>query len=103
MFTSLETLPPDPILGLTALYEADPRTTKIDLGVVVYQDEAGNTSVMRAVKAAEQQFSALEDRKSYIAQVGVESFNAGIVELLLGAWHAALKDSRTRAVMTPAG
>ncbi len=103
MFTSLETLPPDPILGLTALYKADPRTTKIDLGVGVYKDEAGNTTVMRAVKAAEQQFFALEDSKSYIAQVGVESFNAGIVELILGAGHSALKDSRTRAVMTPGG
>jgi len=103
MFNVLQTLPPDPILGLTTAFKADPRTRKIDLGVGVYKDEQGHTPVMAAVKAAERQFLDLEDTKSYIAQVGVEAFNQGILELVLGADHGALRDGRASAVMTPGG
>ncbi len=103
MFNSLETLPPDPILGLTTAFKADPRATKIDLGVGVFKDALGATPVMAAIKAAEQQFFGLEDTKSYISQVGVDSFNSGIIELIMGAHHGAVKASRVRSVMTPGG
>lgn len=101
MFNRLEALPPDPILGLSVAFKADPRTTKIDLGVGVYKDELGHTPVMAAVKAAEKQLFDSEDTKSYIAQVGVESFNSGILDLVLGANHGAIE--RSRSVLTPGG
>ncbi|MCK9468342.1 MAG: aromatic amino acid aminotransferase, partial [Porticoccaceae bacterium] len=85
MFNSLQALPPDPILGLTAAFKKDARTTKIDLGVGVYKTEAGQTPVMAAVKAAEQRLFEQEDTKSYIAQVGVEAYNDGMIGLMLGA------------------
>ncbi len=103
MFNRLDPLPPDPILGLSAAYKADPRDTKLDLGVGVYKDEAGKTPVMRAVKAAEKQLLDTEHSKSYIAQLGVEAFNAGLPRLVLGDDHPAVKDDRVRAVMTPGG
>ena len=37
MFELLDTLPPDPILGLMGAYRADPHPQKIDLGVGVYR------------------------------------------------------------------
>ncbi|MCK9504789.1 MAG: aspartate/tyrosine/aromatic aminotransferase [Porticoccaceae bacterium] len=103
MFNILEALPPDPILGLTTEYKADPRNIKIDLGVGVYKDEVGHTPVMAAIKAAEKALFDAEDSKSYIAQVGVEAFNAGILGLVLGSDHAALREKRATAVMTPGG
>jgi len=103
MFNSLQALPPDPILGLTAAFKKDTRTPKIDLGVGVYKTESGHTPVMAAIKAAEQRLLEQEDSKSYIAQVGVEAYNAGIIELMLGAGHAAVRDGRVRSVMTPGG
>ena len=60
MFNNLETLPPDPILGLSAAFKQDPRSEKIDLGVGVYKDAQGNTPVMAAVKEAERQFLGIE-------------------------------------------
>lgn len=103
MFNRLELLPPDPILGLSAAFKQDPRPNKIDLGVGVYKDAQGNTPVLAAIKEAEKQLFGIEDSKSYIAQVGVESFNSGITELVLGENHRVLKENRVAAVMSPGG
>ena len=53
MFQSLQALPPDPILGLTATFKTDANPNKIDLGMGVYKDGVGNTPIMKAVKQAE--------------------------------------------------
>lgn len=103
MFTKLDALPPDPILGLSAAFRKDPRQKKIDLGVGVYKDEQGRTPVMRAIKTAEKTFFELEDTKSYIGQLGVESFNDGITAMVLGERHPAVRDKRVSAVMSPGG
>ena len=52
MFESLTRVPPDPILGVSAAFQKDPSTVKVDLGVGFYKDEAGKTPVPRAVLAA---------------------------------------------------
>ncbi len=103
MFNSLKPLPPDPILGLSVAFREDPRATKIDLGVGVYKTESGQTPVMAAIKAAEQRLLGQEDSKSYISQVGVEAYNSGMIDLMLGAEHGAVRDGRVRSVMTPGG
>ena len=54
MFQSLQPLPPDPILGLSATFKADSNPEKVDLGIGVYKDEHGNTPIMKAVKLAEE-------------------------------------------------
>ena len=53
MFETLKPLPPDAILGIMALFRADPHAGKIDLSVGVYQDEQGRTPVLGSVKLAE--------------------------------------------------
>lgn len=103
MFNTLDVLPPDPILGLTVAFKKDPRPEKIDLGVGVYKTEDGRTPVMAAIKQAEARLLESEDSKSYIAQVGVEAFNQGVIELILGADHGALQDGRVGTIMTPGG
>ncbi|GIX31568.1 MAG: aminotransferase [Porticoccaceae bacterium] len=103
MFEQLKPLPPDPILGLSAAFRADPRPRKIDLGVGVYRDEAGRTPVMRAVKEAERRLLEREESKAYIAQTGVAEFNEGMLRLVLGPSHPALAAGRAAAVMTPGG
>ena len=52
MFASLKALPADPILGLLAKYREDTNPKKIDLGVGVYKNEAGDTTVLNCVKTA---------------------------------------------------
>ncbi len=103
MFESLDALPPDPILGLSLAFKEDPRDNKIDLGVGIYKDESGGTPVMRAIKEAEKAFLGQEQTKAYIPQVGVEAFNDGVMDLVLGAGHPAMADNRVSTVMTPGG
>jgi hypothetical protein len=53
MFETLDQLPPDPILGVTAAFRRDTSPLKVDLGVGVYRDEFGNTPVPAAVREAQ--------------------------------------------------
>jgi aspartate aminotransferase len=103
MFQTIERRPPDPILGLSAAYKVDTNPKKVDLGVGVYKDEAGNCPVMTAVKTAENMLWKTEDSKSYIAQAGPELFIRHTAELLLGKDHPALLDGRSCTVLAAGG
>ena len=81
MFESLQSMPADAILGLIAQHRDDPRPEKIDLGVGVYRDAAGNTPVLATVKKAEQRLVAEQDTKAYIGTAGAASFNAAMQSL----------------------
>lgn len=103
MFEQLKTLPQDPILGLMKTFRKDTRSNKVDLGVGVYRDEAGNTPIMAAVQQAQQRLLETETTKAYIGPAGAEGFNQLIGQLLLGGNHPALKDGRVNVVQTPGG
>ena len=103
MFERLESLPPDPILGVTAAYRADPDPSKVDLGVGVYRDETGNTPVPAAVRAAERTLLAAQASKTYVGPAGNLEFNERIVELALGTELAAALGERTATIQTVGG
>lgn len=103
MFETLKPLPPDAILGIMALFRADPSPDKIDLSVGVYQDEQGRTPVLKSVKRAEQEILAKQDSKTYVAIAGNAAFNRGIEEVLYGKNHPALVAGRVATVQTPGG
>jgi len=103
MFQSLQALPADPILGLMASYRADNNPRKIDLGIGVYKNEAGDTPVMTAVKKAEDMILKSQTTKSYVGPTGSADYNAIVAELLLGK---SLNDSlgkRRVTVQSPGG
>ena len=102
MFGNLETLPPDPILGVTAAFRADPDPRKIDLGVGVYRDEHGNTPVPAAVREAERQVLAAQSSKTYVGPLGNPEFNERIVGLALGELAGTLRE-RTATIQTVGG
>ena len=83
MFQSLTTPPPDAILQVMQMFRDDPRDDKVDLGVGVYRDDAGNTPVMRAVKAAEAHLLKSQTTKGYVALAGDPAYHAAMAELLL--------------------
>lgn len=105
MFETLETLPTDPILGLSAAFNADDNPDKIDLGVGVYRDASGATPVLASIKAAERAYMELENTKAYTAPEGVEAFNRGIQRLLFGQQIEDQRDlaARLSTVQTPGG
>ncbi|GIT22646.1 MAG: hypothetical protein CM1200mP40_23280 [Gammaproteobacteria bacterium] len=84
MFQSLQALPPDPILGLTAKFKTDANPNKIDLGMGVYKDGVGNTPIMKAVKQAEKIILQSQDSKTYVGPNGAADYNETIAKLILG-------------------
>lgn len=100
MFEHLSAQKPDGILMLMQMYREDPRDNKVDLGVGVYKDATGNTPVMRAIKAAEQQLWQAETTKSYVGLVGDPAFSDAMVKLVLG--DAVVRDA-VSAAATPGG
>jgi aspartate aminotransferase len=102
IFANLERLPPDPILGVTTAFRADPSPGKIDLGVGVYRDGDGNTPVPAAVREAERALLAEQTTKTYVGPAGNLEFNQRIVELALGPLARGLRD-RTATLQTVGG
>ena len=100
LLNALQKQPADKILALVAAYRADPRDTKVDLGVGVYKDASGNTPVMRAVKEAEKRLQAEQTSKSYVGLAGDPAFSDVMVDLVLGDTIAR---DRISAVATPGG
>jgi aspartate aminotransferase len=103
MFEKLETLTPDPILGLMTLYKEDQNPNKIDLGVGVYRDESGTTPIMTAVARAESIRYQSETTKAYIGPPGTPGFNSFSQKLILGDECSALSELRIAGVQTPGG
>ncbi len=103
MFQSLKPLPADPILGLMAAFRADTNTNKIDLGVGVYKDTAGNTPVMTSVKKAESSLLTNQLSKTYISPTGAADYNDTVGTLLFGAKLTATLGKRRVTVQAPGG
>src|SRR5690606_2771392 len=91
------------ILGMMALFRADPDPRKIDLSVGVYQDEQGRTPILESVKRAERALLESEDTKTYVAIAGNAAFNRGMEGLLFGDAHPAVVDGRVVTLQTPGG
>ncbi len=102
MLDRLDLLPPDPILGVTAAFRADTSPDKVDLGVGVYRDLAGNTPVPRAVREAERRMLADQQTKVYVGPLGNLEFNERIVALALGPQFDALR-TRSATIQTVGG
>ena len=100
LLNALQKQPADKILALMAAYRADPRDTKVDLGVGVYKDASGNTPVMRAVKEAEKRLQAEQTSKAYVGLAGDPAFSDVMIDLVLGG---TLPRDRVAAVATPGG
>jgi aspartate aminotransferase len=102
MFETLDALPSDSILGVTAAFRRDTYPLKVDLGVGVYRDERGITPVPAAVRAAEQALLAEQDTKVYVGPMGNVEFNERITALALGSLAAGLAE-RTSTIQTVGG
>lgn len=100
MFESLQTMPADAILGLIAEHRDDPRAEKIDLGVGVYRNAAGETPVLGTVKEAERRLLESQTTKAYIGTAGDASFNAAMQDL---TFADSVDQSRLVTIQAPGG
>lgn len=103
MFESLTARPADAIMALMEMCKADQNPDKIDLGVGVYKDELGRTTILGTVKKAEQLWGQEEETKSYISTVGNKVFSGYMMELILGAKHKAISEGRVAMSQTAGG
>jgi aspartate/tyrosine/aromatic aminotransferase len=101
LFDRLKPQAPDALLALIGMFKGDPREDKIDVGVGVYRDAAGNTPILRSVKAAENILVQSQQTKSYLGSEGDAVFVRLIREVLFGEELAA--DERIVGVQTPGG
>src|SRR5260363_70680 len=78
LFSALTLAPRDPILGLTEAFNADPRPSKVNLGVGVYTDDKGRLPLLSAVRAAEQRLFEAAAPHDYQPIDGNAAYNAAV-------------------------
>ena len=99
----LADLPPvhnDSLIALIGMVDADPRPEKIDVGVGVFRDGAGNTPILKVIKEAEQRLVDTQPTKAYLGSAGDKKFTELLRPILLGP-HA--DDARIVGLQTPGG
>jgi aspartate/tyrosine/aromatic aminotransferase len=85
------------------MFRDDTRPDKVDLGVGVYKDDAGNTPIMGSVHEAERRLLEGETTKSYVGPAGSAGFNEAMARLILGDSNSLIGDGRTSVIQTPGG
>jgi aromatic-amino-acid transaminase len=100
MLETLKPQPADALLALIKLHNADPRESKIDLGVGVYRTGAGDTPVFGAIKAAEGLLLATQSSKAYLGPEGDMGFVHALIPYVFGA---AFDRSRVEGMQAPGG
>jgi aspartate/tyrosine/aromatic aminotransferase len=90
----------DSLIALIGMVDADPRPDKIDVGVGVFRDGAGNTPILTVIKEAEQRLVDTQVTKAYLGSAGDKRFAELLRPVLLGH-HAS--DDRIVGLQTPGG
>jgi len=98
IFAAVEMAPRDPILGLNELFNADTRSTKVNLGVGVYFDDNGKLPLLGAVKTAEKARLDTAPARGYQPIEGLAAYNAAVQNLMFGSDSAILKEGRAVTV-----
>ena len=94
LFSAVEMAPRDPILGLNEAFNADTRTTKVNLGVGVYCNEEGKIPLLRAVAEAEAIRVAQHAARGYLPIDGIVAYDQAVQKLLFGAESPLLSEGR---------
>ena len=101
MLDRLDQQPPDALLALIKLHDADPRDDKIDLGVGVYKTADGATPVFECIKQAEARLVETQDTKAYLGPEGDMGFVRALRPHVFGEVLAG--SERIEGMQTPGG
>jgi aromatic-amino-acid transaminase len=102
MLNNLAQQPADALLALIKLYDADPRSDKIDLGVGVYRTADGGTPVFACIKAAEQLLVDQQPTKAYLGPEGDMGFVHALMPHIFGGTDPS-QGGRIEGMQTPGG
>lgn len=94
LFSAVEMAPRDPILGLNEAFNADTRTTKVNLGVGVYFTDEGKIPLLRAVQEAEKARLATATPRGYLPIEGIAAYDQAVQALLFGKESPLITEGR---------
>ena len=94
IFAAVEMAPRDPILGLNEVFNADSRSTKVNLGVGVYFDDNGKIPLLAAIKSAEEARVKAGLPRGYQPIEGNQAYNGAVQNLLFGKDSALLANGQ---------
>ena len=94
IFSAVEMAPRDPILGLNEAFNADARTTKVNLGVGVYFDDNGKIPLLEAVKVAEKARLESMPSRGYQPIDGLAAYNQAVQAMLFGKESSLLAECK---------
>ena len=94
IFSAVEMAPRDPILGLNEAFNADARTTKVNLGVGVYFDDNGKIPLLDAVKVAEKARLESMPSRGYQPIDGLAAYNQAVQAMLFGKESPLLAEGK---------
>jgi aromatic-amino-acid transaminase len=103
LFAPVELAPRDPILGLNEQFNADTRTSKVNLGVGVYFDDQGRIPLLKAVRQAEVARIEAAAARGYLPIEGIPGYNKGAQTLLLGKDSPLIAAGRVLTAQTLGG
>ncbi|MCX8565703.1 MAG: aromatic-amino-acid transaminase [Glomeribacter sp. 1016415] len=103
LFSTVELAPNDPILGLNETFNADPRPTKVNLGIGVYTNDDGRIPLLRAVREAEKARLETAVPRGYLPIDGITAYNSAVQKLLFGAASPLLAQGRIATVQALGG
>ncbi|MDO5093523.1 MAG: amino acid aminotransferase [Propionibacteriaceae bacterium] len=103
LFEHVALAPADPILGLNEAFNADDRSTKVNLGVGVYLDEAGKLPLMACVREAETRMAEAAKPHRYLGIDGLPAYTQLVRELVFGADTPAVAEGRIATVQALGG
>ena len=90
IFAAVEMAPRDPILGLNESFNADTRSTKVNLGVGVYFDDNGKIPLLNAVMAAEKKRLESLPARGYLPIESLGVYHQAVQTLLFAKDSALL-------------
>jgi aromatic-amino-acid transaminase len=103
LFQSIDEAPRDPILGMTELFNADPRHDKINLSVGVYFDNEGKIPRLGSVKNAEQILFAEQKSHPYLPIQGADAYCRAVQNLIFGSQSELSKAGRIVTIQALGG
>ena len=103
VFAAVEMAPRDPILGLTEAYNADTRTSKVNLGVGVYTGDDGKVPLLTPVRIAEKARLEAQLPRGYQPIDGAPAYNQAVQKLVFGADSALLAAGRVVTIQALGG
>ena len=83
-FEHFKPQPSDPIFGLMARFQADPRPDKVNLGIGMYYNEAGELPILGSVRMAGNSLREHEQASRYLPMAGYAEYRHAAQALVFG-------------------